>query len=198
MTGGEIDLQVTGNSNCVHSTSTPTTVVLDEGQHNGPEDFGSITDIVIFPESAPLELSAPIEFLAPPTTGFWNLEPVFVDPLGQPRPQGGVRFFADGPGLQTWDDMFHMQLSVQQPEEWYVMYMLDQATGTWQVYLINVLGGSNCPGDVDGDGDVDFDDLNLMLAVYGTGDPLGDLDGDGDTDFDDLNLLLANYGNTCP
>ena len=48
-------------------------------------------------------------------------------------------------------------------------------------------------GDLDGDGDVDFDDLNILLASYGNDDG-GDLDGDGDTDFDDLNILLANYG----
>ena len=52
-------------------------------------------------------------------------------------------------------------------------------------------------GDVDFDCDVDFDDLNILLATYGqtdTGYTGGDLDGDGDTDFDDLNILLANYG----
>ena len=44
-------------------------------------------------------------------------------------------------------------------------------------------------GDLDGDVDVDFDDLNILLAAYGANDS-GDLDGDGDTDFDDLNILL--------
>jgi hypothetical protein len=51
------------------------------------------------------------------------------------------------------------------------------------------------PGDIDGDGDVDFADLNLLLSSYnqaGAGLP-ADLDGDGDVDFADLNILLGNY-----
>jgi len=55
---------------------------------------------------------------------------------------------------------------------------------------------SNTPGDVDGDGDVDVDDLMLLIASYGStcsGCP-EDIDGDGDVDVDDLMLLLSNYG----
>ncbi len=53
-----------------------------------------------------------------------------------------------------------------------------------------------CPGDLDGDGDVDFDDLVTLLGAYGTSAD-GDVDGDGDTDFDDLVALLGAYGTSC-
>ncbi len=53
-------------------------------------------------------------------------------------------------------------------------------------------------GDADSDGDVDFDDLGILLGNYDlAGLPAftgGDSDGDGDVDFDDLGLLLGNYG----
>jgi hypothetical protein len=55
---------------------------------------------------------------------------------------------------------------------------------------------SECPGDLDGDGDTDHADLGLLLADWGcTGDScVGDLDGDGDSDHADLGILLADWG----
>ena len=56
------------------------------------------------------------------------------------------------------------------------------------------------PGDVDGDGDVDLDDLNYVLIAYGAkmGDPdydaNVDIDDDGEIDLDDLYQVLWNYG----
>ena len=62
-------------------------------------------------------------------------------------------------------------------------------------------GSAPCPGDLDGDGDVDQSDLGIMLADYGCtdgpGNCPGDIDGDGDTDQSDLGVLLANYGQSC-
>ncbi|MEP0848472.1 MAG: hypothetical protein HRF50_16825 [Phycisphaerae bacterium] len=63
------------------------------------------------------------------------------------------------------------------------------------------LGVPGCPGDLDGDGDVDLADLSALLTNYGTpsgADPGdGDLDGDGDVDLADLSALLENFGAGC-
>lgn len=53
-----------------------------------------------------------------------------------------------------------------------------------------------CPVDADlnGDGSVNGLDLGLLLAAWGSDDPLADLDGNGTIDGNDLGLLLANWG----
>ncbi|MDP6158353.1 MAG: S8 family serine peptidase [Phycisphaerales bacterium] len=53
------------------------------------------------------------------------------------------------------------------------------------------------PGDADGDGDVDTDDILSLIAQWGPcppGDCSADFDGDGDVDTDDILILLANFG----
>jgi len=57
-----------------------------------------------------------------------------------------------------------------------------------------------CPGDVDGDHDVDSTDLNIILTAFGCSAPgpcSGDADGDGDTDSTDLNIVLTAFGQPC-
>ena len=57
-----------------------------------------------------------------------------------------------------------------------------------------------CPGDVDGDGDTDLNDLAALLTAYGSfvGDPnynpAADFDSDTDVDLNDLAFLLSDYG----
>ncbi len=61
---------------------------------------------------------------------------------------------------------------------------------------------SPCPGDLDGDRAVSFNDLNLVLGDFGHQSApgaarQGDADGDGLVDFADLNLVLSGYGADC-
>ena len=53
----------------------------------------------------------------------------------------------------------------------------------------------DCPEDIDGDGEVTFNDLVILLSEWGPCDDCAsDLDDDGAVTFDDLVLLLAAWG----
>lgn len=66
----------------------------------------------------------------------------------------------------------------------------------------DVMVTARCPGNLNGDGQVNLADLAALLAHYGTTTGAlpqdGDLDDDGDVDLADLAGLLSAYGTTCP
>ncbi|MEE2907654.1 MAG: GC-type dockerin domain-anchored protein [Planctomycetota bacterium] len=56
----------------------------------------------------------------------------------------------------------------------------------------------DCPGDVDGNGVVDVNDVLLLVEAWNTANYEADLDGDGLVDADDVLILLSHYGESCP
>ncbi len=51
-----------------------------------------------------------------------------------------------------------------------------------------------CPADLDGSGDVDFEDILRVLDAWGNKGGPEDLDGSGTVDFDDLLIVLDAWG----
>ena len=49
-----------------------------------------------------------------------------------------------------------------------------------------------------GNGSIGFEDLNLFIAAFQSGDPIGDLSGDGSVGFEDLNLFITAFQSGCP
>lgn len=64
-----------------------------------------------------------------------------------------------------------------------------------------VQGAGPCPGDANGDNQVNFADLNIVLSNFGqTGAPgtiPGDVNNDGQINFSDLNIVLSFFGTFC-
>ena len=76
----------------------------------------------------------------------------------------------------------------------------DINTSVWQDNGGNVFETicAACPGDVDGDGYIDVNDVLGLINVWDTSDSDADFDGDGLVDADDVLILLSHYGEICP
>jgi len=78
-------------------------------------------------------------------------------------------------------------------------------TGSLDEYQVDIACASGCDplcADATGEGDVNLDDLNLVLTNFGRDvtDPLysgGDVNCDGAVNLDDLNLVLTQFGTPC-
>lgn len=77
----------------------------------------------------------------------------------------------------------------------------DRGSGVFEEYDAILFVGPDCAilGDTNGDGLVNFTDLNAVLAGFGSagvGLP-GDVNGDEQVNFTDLNIILAAFGQSC-
>lgn len=55
-----------------------------------------------------------------------------------------------------------------------------------------------CPGDLTGDGMLNFFDVSAFLAAYTAQEPVADFTGDGLFNFFDVSAFLAAYSAGCP
>lgn len=100
---------------------------------------------------------------------------------------------------------FHETLRLERPEA-DIAYAVgfiaadEGSFGRWDRLVLETAAGS-CPGDLDGNGAVELQDLATLLAHFGqpsgAGAADGDIDGDGDVDLQDLASLLGQFGATC-
>ncbi|MBL0922370.1 MAG: hypothetical protein IBJ10_09620 [Phycisphaerales bacterium] len=67
-------------------------------------------------------------------------------------------------------------------------------------YALAATSTISCPGDADGDGHINFNDLNAALSAFNTTglDLPADFDLDGDVDFADLNIIISGFNTSCP
>lgn len=60
-----------------------------------------------------------------------------------------------------------------------------------------LLGGANCPADIDHSGFVDFEDYNMFISLFEAGDDAADFDGSGFVDLEDFTAFVARFEFGC-
>jgi hypothetical protein len=66
------------------------------------------------------------------------------------------------------------------------------------IVLLTYVGADDCNADFNGDGLVNFFDIQEFLNAYGDADPTADLTGDGLFNFFDIQAFLDQYNAGCP
>lgn len=99
-----------------------------------------ITQIEIYPERCTIDAAAEPSFSANPSTGEWYPEYTFIDPRGDFRPTGGLRWVCVGEGLQA-QEIYEMTVPlIGEADTMYEIFAWDEDGGEYQQFLMN-LGG---------------------------------------------------------
>jgi hypothetical protein len=106
-----------------------------------------------------------------------------------------------GPGqASAFDEFGVLEPTVGPPvQESIGMRMLFTISDTDSVAVTNDIVVVNCPGDIDGDGEISTIDLTILLGEWGPcgADCPADLNGNGEVSTEDLLMLLEAWG-PCP
>ena len=96
----------------------------------------------------------------------------------------------------------HAQIVWAAPASGFIFLSVEADGGSVGDYLISVASTTAIMGDLDSDGFVGINDLNIVLGNWNLnvppGDPLADPSGDGFVGIDDLNIVLGNWNAGTP
>lgn len=108
---------------------------------------------------------------------------------------GNLNFVAcndDGTGCSGYSS--HLEAPVQQGGN-YVLRIGGWNYSYWGSGTVTVSMETSSNGDVNGDGEIDVNDLLILIASWGSDGSNGtDLNGDGIVDVNDALILIANWG----
>jgi hypothetical protein len=128
---------------------------------------------------------------------------VLCSGMAASAPLGGgdfavTRFTVDGGGGTSSDGPYLLSGSIGQPDAGQMAGGAYALSGGFFSGQVN--SPPSCPGDTDGSGAVDIDDIINVVLDFGSDGSghNGDADGSGVVDIDDVIFVVLNFGNTCP
>jgi len=123
----------------------------------------------------------------------------------------GPQNHIDPYGFNRWGDYSYTSLDPTDDLVFWTLQAYGDSGNDWRTYAAELYfePDENCPGDMDCDGQITFDDINRFVEAMGTpggaGWPYpdcpwlnGDCNGDSDVTFDDINPFVALIGTSCP
>ncbi len=72
------------------------------------------------------------------------------------------------------------------------------ATSDRSLVTVAPFSGPVCPADLDGNGTLNFDDIDLFVTGFLGGNLIADLDGNGTLNFDDIDAFVEGFLGGCP
>ena len=109
----------------------------------------------------------------------------------------GAKGVARRPGVYRLDMHLYSTMGIADSEPFTIAFDYEASPSEVEAAIESLEPGSDCPGDLDGNGIVDGGDFGLLLAAFNTADPAADLDGDGQVTGADIGAILAAWG-ACP
>ncbi len=139
----QITVTITGSSLSCYREILPIgpCVDLDSLSYGAPYDTVRLTQVWVFNDSVPINPQALPTITAPPQSGTWEYELVQVDPGGNPRPIGGVRWYTAGPGIES-GQLFSLGFClIGTTQHNYSLYLYDAFHDRYEEFVIPVTTG---------------------------------------------------------
>ena len=103
----------------------------------------------------------------------------------------------------TWSDTITSPVPSISSGDYYLGMIVDSGdnennTGDNSTFDPTQVTIAACTGDLNGDGVIDFSDVNIFVAAFQSSDPVADLSGNGSVGFEDVNLFTSAFAAGCP
>ena len=156
-----ITFSVYATSNCQSEPNTePNFIGVEEASFGAPGAMtyeAPFTEVWYLPCSVDVDTSVTPVFSGPAGSGPWNSSFTFIDPFGESRPHGGVKFVSSGYGLDA-GDQYSMQFAMTGEADYQYWVYTKDAIGNWDTYF-NDFSPKPC------DGEIIYGDINVDCRV---------------------------------
>jgi len=97
-------------------------------------------------------------------------------------------------GVYRLDLSLYSTMGLDESEPFTILFNQEASEEDVSAAIASMYEDVTCPGDFDGNGEINGADLTLLLGAWGSADELFDISGDGLVGGADLTILLGGWG----